>query len=305
MEIASETALCMVCGGLCRASARTPSRYARPVPRFELRVRHRQLDRPMRRMALDLDAVCVVDRHEERQRVAGRQRRGRPAATPARGSCRRPPSRRPAPALDPARRRRRAGPRSVAVSRPASCRTENRTPAGLRNFSDELAARRPAGRSTGSRGVEPHVETRRGRTRTGPASRSPAAGRSGASRRRRRGPRASRRRATRSSWFPRRRASASASAVGAVWTGGAPRRRDVADEQLVGDRLLQQPVGVPEVPAEQVVELEVVRRRMVVAVPPEPVAAFGDQHLLARPARAPPASTCAGALSSASRASAS
>ena len=59
--------------------------------------------------------------------------------------------------------------------------------------------------------------------------------------------------------------------------------RDVADEQLVGNRLLQQPIHVPQVPPEQIVELQVVRRRMVVAVPPEPVAAFGDQHLFARP----------------------
>ena len=57
---------------------------------------------------------------------------------------------------------------------------------------------------------------------------------------------------------------------------------DVGGEQLVRDRLAEHLVDVPQVPAEQVVELEVVVRRMVVAVPPEPVAAFGDQQLLAR-----------------------
>src|SRR4051794_28234074 len=35
-------------------------------------------------------------------------------------------------------------------------------------------------------------------------------------------------------------------------------------------------------PPEQVVELQVVIRRMIVAVPPAPVAAFGNQDLLAR-----------------------
>jgi hypothetical protein len=35
-------------------------------------------------------------------------------------------------------------------------------------------------------------------------------------------------------------------------------------------------------PPEEVVELEIVGRRMVVAVPPEPVAAFGDEDLFAR-----------------------
>ena len=59
--------------------------------------------------------------------------------------------------------------------------------------------------------------------------------------------------------------------------------RDVGDEQLFRDRLVERPVDVAQVPAEQVVELEVVLGRVVVAVPPEPVAALGDQQLLARP----------------------
>src|SRR5262249_27375961 len=60
---------------------------------------------------------------------------------------------------------------------------------------------------------------------------------------------------------------------------GGGRAADVADEELVGRWLLHQLVRVPDVPPEQVVELEIVRRRMVVPVPPEPVAAFGDENL--------------------------
>ena len=55
--------------------------------------------------------------------------------------------------------------------------------------------------------------------------------------------------------------------------------RDVADKQLVGSRLLQELVDVPKMPAEQAVELGVVGGRRVIAVPPEPVAAFRDEHL--------------------------
>ena len=35
-------------------------------------------------------------------------------------------------------------------------------------------------------------------------------------------------------------------------------RRDVADEQLVRHRLVHQPIGVPEVPPEEVIEFEIV-----------------------------------------------
>ena len=57
--------------------------------------------------------------------------------------------------------------------------------------------------------------------------------------------------------------------------------RDVADEQLVGNGLVQQAVHIAQVASEQIVEFEVVLRRMIVAVPPEPVAPLGDQHFLA------------------------
>jgi hypothetical protein len=56
-------------------------------------------------------------------------------------------------------------------------------------------------------------------------------------------------------------------------------RGDIADEQFVRDRFSQQPVDVAQVAPEQVVEFEIVVRRVVVAVPPEPVAAFGDENL--------------------------
>ena len=67
-------------------------------------------------------------------------------------------------------------------------------------------------------------------------------------------------------------------------TGG-----DVADVQLVRRRLAERAVDVAEVAAEQLVELAVVVRRMVVAVPPEPVAAFGDRGSPRAPRRASPA----------------
>ena len=58
---------------------------------------------------------------------------------------------------------------------------------------------------------------------------------------------------------------------------------DVAGEQLLGNRRAERGVRVSEVAAEQLVELRVVVGRMVVAVPPEPVAAFGDQDFLQGP----------------------
>ena len=58
--------------------------------------------------------------------------------------------------------------------------------------------------------------------------------------------------------------------------------RDVADEQFVRDRFLQQPICVPQMAPKQIVELEIVGRRMIVAVPPEPVAALGDEHFFPR-----------------------
>ena len=51
------------------------------------------------------------------------------------------------------------------------------------------------------------------------------------------------------------------SPTGCVSTAAGAPSRDVADEELVGNRPLQQPVDVPQVAAEQVVELEVVGRR--------------------------------------------
>ena len=96
-----------------------------------------RLDRPMRRVALDLGAVAVVDGHEERQPAS-------PAATPrsASGSAsfedRAGGDRRAAgPALDPVAAPAPAGPRTRPVEpRRSHCRTENRTPAGCRNFSE-------------------------------------------------------------------------------------------------------------------------------------------------------------------------
>ena len=63
---------------------------------------------------------------------------------------------------------------------------------------------------------------------------------------------------------------------------GRSPRRDVADEELVGDRRLEPAVGVPHMPPEQIVELQIVRGRVIVAVPPEPITAFRDQQLLVR-----------------------
>ncbi len=68
------------------------------------------------------------------------------------------------------------------------------------------------------------------------------------------------------------------------WLGQRHQRRpcrDVAHEELVGDGQLQKLVDVAHVPPEQVVELEIVGGRVVIAVPPEPVAAFRNEHLLA------------------------
>ena len=55
------------------------------------------------------------------------------------------------------------------------------------------------------------------------------------------------------------------------------------DEQLFGHGLVERAVHVAEVPAEQVVEVQIVLGRVVVAVPPAPVAALRDEQLLARP----------------------
>src|SRR4051794_37557910 len=64
---------------------------------------------------------------------------------------------------------------------------------------------------------------------------------------------------------------------------GRRARCDVADEKLVGYSLSEKPIDVPQMAPEQVIELEVVIRRMIVAVPPAPVAAFRDQDLFACP----------------------
>ena len=71
------------------------------------------------------------------------------------------------------------------------------------------------------------------------------------------------------------------SPVGPYSVGGVRARRDVADEELVGHGLEQQAVDIAQVAPEQVVELEIVLGGMVVAVPPEPVAPFRDEHFLA------------------------
>ena len=79
---------------------------------------------------------------------------------------------------------------------------------------------------------------------------------------------------------------------GATDTGTLP-GADVGREQLLGDGLPEHLVHVAKMPPEQLVELEIVVRRVVVAIPPEPVAAFGDQHLLERAARDRPGSAAA------------
>ena len=211
-----KTALCMVCGGFCRAFARTRRRRGSgpPVPRLEQRVRHRAAR----------SAGAPDDARSRRRR-----RRRPPRRTPAVSPAARPRSANgiassrivpaataapPRPAFDPMRLARRWRSQNVPVSRPAVCRTENRTPAGRQELQRELAAvgqqvdrparRRRPGRTGG-----------RGRSRTGPASRAPRPALGLVHRaRRRRGPRARRRPAIRSSWSPRRRASARCRPVG-------------------------------------------------------------------------------------------
>ena len=60
-----------------------------------------------------------------------------------------------------------------------------------------------------------------------------------------------------------------------TWLGA-----DVGGEELLGDRLSEHLIHVPQMAPEELVELEVVVGRVVVAVPPEPVAALGNQQLL-------------------------
>ena len=270
-----------------------------PVPRFEIGRRHLQLDRLVRRMPLDFHAAGGVQRHEERHRRRRPRRPGRRAAAPARGPCR-PPPRAAGAALDPARLPvGRSVPERPGRRRPTAAGPTNRTPGRLQELQRAARVRPPAGRPAGRDASTPDAA---GRSRSNPnctqRQRPRLAARSGASAPATvAGPRARRRRATRSSWSPRRRGSARAAPVGV----GLDRRRARRVEMLLtnsssGTGWPEQPVDVPQVPAEQVVELQVVVRRVVVAVPPEPVAAFRDQHLLARLRRALAASTAGGVV---------
>ena len=168
----------MVCGGFRRSPAQTAAApnsgvQTRHSSRFEQRVRHHQLNRPVRRMPLELAAAAVVDRHEERQPSGPQPGRGRRAESPARGSCPRRQRRRQDPAVDPMRLS--AQPIPEAAGQPATVLANREPdPGGGEELQRDLAAARPAGRSPGpatstrtySRlGVEPEVDQRDGPTR--------------------------------------------------------------------------------------------------------------------------------------------
>ena len=57
---------------------------------------------------------------------------------------------------------------------------------------------------------------------------------------------------------------------------------DIGDEELFGNRLAEHLIDISQVPPEQIVKFEIVLGRMIVAVPPEPVAALRNQELLTR-----------------------
>src|SRR5687767_9056244 len=56
---------------------------------------------------------------------------------------------------------------------------------------------------------------------------------------------------------------------------------DVAPMELVRCRPAERAINVADMPPEEVVELTVVVRRVVLAIPPEPVAAFRNEQFLA------------------------
>ena len=178
-----------------------------------------------------------------------------------------------------------AGPRlPAAPSTPSAVGPQHATcrPAGLRNFDAHLHARRRAGRAsarsrrsgrTGARRSNAELDGRDDRPSCPPTWCIAPAVSDGVD-------------AAGADPFEIARRSPSMTGwmkpVGGSIRDRGRRRRDVGDEQLFGHRLVERPVDVADVAAEQLVELQVVVRRVVVAVPPEPVAAFRNQHLLAR-----------------------
>ena len=248
----------------------------------------RRFDGTMRRMPFDFDVVLIHGQEERQVCESGPPASGVMSASGI-DSSRMVPA---ATAAAPAPRGTQCGARdrqsqNRPVRRPRSWRTENRTPCGLKELQAELIAfaeeihQRPLAVQTDVQGLAVEPELEEPQDRRAPVALVHRPGRVAhlqeasaeplevASSLRRPGPAPAARRA------------------GARVAGGAPAEMLLTNSSS-GIGLPEQPIDVPEVAPEQVVELEVVLRRMIVAVPPEPVAAFGDEHFLARPGRPRP-----------------
>ena len=242
-----------------------------PVQFFECRLRDAALDGSMRRVAFQLDGR-VVNGDEEGEGLVGRRPRSangmatsRISAAATRGvACRAAPR----AVWRPSGAARRSGPVRAHDHQPAVGRGREADAASktLR----QLSARPAHPGRDGDRGA-------RGRTRTG-GSEPPARDAVG----HRPGWHIGLDDARRQPFEVAGRSPVQDRAEEADRRHDRDRhmaRADVGGEELLWDRLPEHVVHVSEVAPEELVELEVVVGRVVVAVPPAPVAALGDQQL--------------------------